>query len=73
MVLEYIPGCDRPVGIDFVIDGHCRSENVLTLLGHPTIDNRGVWERFVKADIELADLARWGHQVPRLPWEDVDP
>ena len=70
VTLEYIPGCDRPVGIDLLVDGCAWSgEDALSRLGDPVIDNHSVWQAFVSAPIDLPELARWGHQIPGLPWE----
>ncbi len=69
VVLEYIPGCDRPVGVDLWADGRWQPGDVPALLGNPLLDNQQVWQQFVAADIDLPELARWGHQVPGMPWE----
>ena len=70
VTLEYIPGCDRPIGIDLVANGRSIGGDVLSLLGDPPVENMEVWKSFVSAEIELPELARWGHQVPGLPWEE---
>jgi S-adenosylmethionine synthetase len=69
VVLEYIRGCDRPVGISLQADGRWHSGNALARLGDPVVDNQGVWRSFVAVETELPELARWGHQMPGLPWE----
>lgn len=45
------------------------SGDALKVLGDPAVDNQIVWKEFVEADIDLPALARWGHQVPGMPWE----
>ena len=69
VVLEYIPGCDRPAGIDLWADGRWKSGDILALLGNPAVDNTQVWREFVATDAALPELARWGHQIPGVPWE----
>ena len=69
VTLEYIPGCDCPIGIDLHIDGKPFTGNVIGVLGGPLIDNQAVWQSFVDVDTDLSSLARWGHQQVGTPWE----
>ena len=69
MVLEYIPGCDRPVGVDPWADGRWQEGDVPALLGDPEVRNQPVWGSFVAVEAEMPELARWGHWVPGMPWE----
>ena len=69
VVLEYIPGCDRPVGIDLRVDGVWLGGDALTKLGHPDVGNQAVWQAYVATDVALPELACWGHQVEGVPWE----
>jgi len=70
-VLEYIPGCDRPVAVDLFLDGRHYPRDALRFLGDSKIGNLEVWQAYVKAKTLLPELARWGHQNPGLPWEEV--
>ena len=62
VTLEYIPGCDAPVTIDTIADGHaarCRPNPA-------SVTNSAVTARLVAGLPNLQDMARWGHH--RVGW-----
>jgi len=62
VTLEYIPGCDAPVTIDTIADGHaarCRPDPA-------SVTNSAVTARLVAGLPNLQDMARWGHH--RVEW-----
>ena len=69
VTLSYHPGSDRPEQVDILLDGAPAGPDVLDRLGAPALDNRTVWQRYVRCPVPLPELARWGHQQEGTPWE----
>ena len=67
--LDYAPGCDRPVGVEALLDGRPVGD-LLQRLGHPENGNHAVWRAYVSCEAALPELACWGHQQVGMPWED---
>ena len=70
VTLEYIPGCDAPVHVGVLLDGRPADMDTLPVTASIPRDNLGVWQRYVKADVPLVEMARWGHQQNGMPWEN---
>jgi len=68
VTLAYQPGGGAPSSVDARADGRVVPD-LLARLGGFDVDNRRVAARYVAADADLVDLARWGHQVAGMPWE----
>jgi S-adenosylmethionine synthetase len=71
VTLTYLPGGDRPARVDLLLDG-VPSGAVAIPRSFGRLESGRLHPLFVKADVELTELARWGHQVERMPW-DVRP
>jgi S-adenosylmethionine synthetase len=71
ITLQYIPGCNRPTRINLECNRKPFDGDVLQVLGNPDVDNLAVWSDYVKTETALQNLARWGHQVPDVPWESL--
>ena len=71
VTLAYAPGCDRPVGVDALLDGRPVA-NLLERLGDPETANQAVWRDYVACAASLPELACWGHQQAGMPWEAVE-
>ncbi len=71
VTLAYAPGCDRPVGVEALLDGR-READLLGRLGQPETANQAVWRAFVACEASLPELACWGHQQAGMPWEAVE-
>ncbi len=69
VTLEYTPGCAAPVHVDVRVDGRPRSLQRLPRTRAIARDNLSTWQRYVQAEVDLVDLARWGHQRGGVPWE----
>jgi S-adenosylmethionine synthetase len=68
VTLSYLPGGDRPARVDLLLDG---VPSTAVVIPRPlvTLESGRLHTLFVKAEAELTELARWGHQVEGLPWE----
>lgn len=67
--LEYHPGSDKPASALARLNrtgGYIPLEG---LLEGVSMDNEDVWARFNLCKTPLDELARWGHQLPGMPWE----
>ena len=68
VTLSYLPGGDRPARVDLLLDG-VPSDAVVVPAEFGALETARLHTLFVKADVSLVELARWGHQQPGLPWE----
>jgi hypothetical protein len=68
VTLSYLPGGDRPARVDLRLDG---APSTAVVIPRPfgRMESQRLHKPFVKAGMELAELARWGHQVEGMPWE----
>ncbi len=68
--LLYFPGSDRPESLEVNRNGQLLDEKeFLSRPELPTLENLKVWKRYRDNPVPLPELARWGHQNPRTPWE----
>ncbi len=70
VTLEYIPGCDAPVSLEAIVDGSRLEGDTDSILTNPLNSNKVVSQRYSKQTIPLVELARWGHQIRGVPWEN---
>ena len=68
VTLSYLPGGDRPARVDLLLDG-VPSAAVVIPRSLGRLESGRLHKLFVKADVEVTELARWGHQIARMPWE----
>jgi S-adenosylmethionine synthetase len=68
VTLSYLPGGDRPARVDLLLDG-APSDAVVVPAAFGALETARLHALFVRADVTLVELARWGHQRPGLPWE----
>ena len=68
VTLSYLPGGDRPARVDLRLDG-VPSEAVVVPTEFGALETARLHPLFVKTNVSLVELARWGHQQPGLPWE----
>jgi S-adenosylmethionine synthetase len=68
VTLSYLPGGDRPARVDLLLDG-APSTTAVIPRSFGRLESRRLHGLFVKAEAELTELARWGHQVQEMPWE----
>jgi S-adenosylmethionine synthetase len=68
VTLSYLPGGDRPARVDLLLDG-APSAAVAVPRSFGKLESERLHRLFGKAEMELAELARWGHQVEGVPWE----
>ena len=71
VTLAYAPGCERPVGVEALLDERPVG-NLLERLGEPETGNQAVWRDYIACGASLPELAQWGHQRAGTPWETVD-
>jgi len=69
VMLTYLPGGDRPARVDLLLDG-APSMAVVIPRSFGGLESARLHRLFVKADVELTELARWGHQAEGMPWEE---
>ena len=70
VTLEYIPGCDAPVSLEAILDGSRLEGDTDSILTDTLNSNKVVSQRYSKQTIPLVELARWGHQIRGVPWEN---
>jgi S-adenosylmethionine synthetase len=68
VTLSYLPGGDRPARVDLLLDGSPSAAAVIPR-AFGRLESGRLHRLFVKAEAELTELARWGHQVEGMPWE----
>jgi hypothetical protein len=68
VTLSYLPGGDRPARVDLLLDG-APSAAVVVPRSFGRLESGRLHKLFVKAEAELTELARWGHQVEEVPWD----
>jgi hypothetical protein len=68
VTLGYVPGGDRPARVDLLLDG-APSAAVVIPRSFCRLESERLHKLFGKAEMELTELARWGHQVEGMPWE----
>jgi len=68
VTLTYLPGGDRPARIDLLLDG-APSDAIVIPGAFDELQSALLHRRFAAANAQLTELARWGHQVPGMPWE----
>ncbi len=68
VTLSYLPGGDRPARVDLLLDGES-SAAVAIPRSFGRLESGRLHKLFVKAEAELTELVRWGHQVEGMPWE----
>ena len=71
VTLAYTPGCTRPAEVDLRLDGRTRTLASLPRTASLPMGNAACAAEFGAALPSLAELARWGHFRPGLPWERV--
>jgi len=69
VTLAYTPGCTAPVDVRVRLDGRERSLADLALTAALPRGNAACAAAFREGAGPLAELARWGHFRPGLPWE----
>ena len=67
VTLTYVPGGDRPSRIDLLLDG-LPSESLAVPAEFGALETARLHPLLAPKN-GLVDLARWGHQVPGMPWE----
>jgi S-adenosylmethionine synthetase len=68
VTLSYLPGGDRPARVHLLLDG-VPSDAFVVPGDFGALETARLHPPFVRADVSLVELARWGHQQPGLPWE----
>jgi len=71
VTLTYLPGGDRPARVDLLLNG-LSSDAVVIPRSLGSLGSQRLHKLFVKAEAELAELARWGHQLEGMLWEIRD-
>lgn len=71
VTLAYIPGCTEPVDVRVRLDGCERPLSDLPLTADLPRGNAACTASFSEAVLPLTELARWGHQQPAMPWEQI--
>jgi len=69
--LAYTPGCTAPVDVRIRLDGRERPLETLPRTAALPRGNASCAALFRAANLPLTDLARWGHQQPGMPWEQL--
>jgi len=69
VTLAYIPGCTEPVDVRVRLDGWESPLESLPRTSRLPRGNAACAAIFRETALPLAELARWGHQQPGLPWE----
>jgi S-adenosylmethionine synthetase len=73
VTLDYHPGSSRPESAVAELGRGGRVLPVQEILGDINMETEGTWSHWNSCRTPLDDLARWGHQQPRLPWEMYSP
>ena len=68
VTLTYLPGGDRPARVDLLLDG-LPSDGIVVPGEFGKLESRVLHDIFAPAAEHAVDLARWGHQIPGMPWE----
>jgi len=71
VTLAYAPGCTEPIAVDLRLDGRPAALAGLPRTAALPRGNAACAAEFGAAPADLAELARWGHFQPGLPWERV--
>lgn len=69
VTLAYIPGCTESVDVRVRLDGRESPLESLSRTSRLPRGNAACAALFRETALPLAELARWGHQQPGMPWE----